>query len=168
MTVETIIEVPVRRHVLVSDRPFADVLAAVNQGIGRPDMQALVTALESSGFSTQFSALAQQAKGSTDLYRFLEIPLDVALDADPASAGKGRLVRLIAGNPVTMSQMAQHVADTGSYAPITILIQELPGEGTRVAYDTMASALAPYRNEAASKVAESLDGEVLGLLRQAT
>jgi hypothetical protein len=30
----------------------------------------------------------------------------------------------------------------GSYAPITILIQELPGGGTQVAYDTVASAIA--------------------------
>ena len=79
-----------------------------------------------------------------------------------------RLVRLIAGNPVTMGEMTRHVADAGSYAPVTILIQERPGGGTRVAYDTVASAIAPYHDAAASQVAQQLDAEVLGLLRQVT
>jgi hypothetical protein len=79
-----------------------------------------------------------------------------------------RLVRLIAGNPVTMGEMTRHVADAGSYAPVTVLIQEMPRGGTRVAYDRVASAVAPYHDAAASEVAERLDTEVLGLLRQVT
>jgi hypothetical protein len=38
--------------------------------------------------------------------------------------------------------------------------------GTRVAYDTVASAIAPYHDAAASEVAQQLDTEVLALLRQ--
>ena len=53
------------------------------------------------------------------------------------------------------------------YAPVTILIQELPGGGTQVAYDTVASAIAPYGDAAASQAAQRLDTEVLGLLRHA-
>jgi hypothetical protein len=67
-----------------------------------------------------------------------------------------------------MGQMTRHVTDAGSYAPVTIFIQEMPGGGTRVAYDTVASAIAPYHDAAASEVAEQLDTEVLGLLRQVT
>jgi hypothetical protein len=37
-----------------------------------------------------------------------------------------------------------------------------------VAYDSVASAIAPYDNAAASEVAGRLDTEVLGLLREAT
>jgi hypothetical protein len=37
-----------------------------------------------------------------------------------------------------------------------------------VAYDTVASAIAPYQNAAASQVAERLDTEVLSLLHHAT
>ena len=100
--------------------------------------------------------------------RFLQLDLDQALTLDPQApdwTGR-RLVRLIAGNPVTMGEMTRHVADAGSYAPVTILIQEMPDGGTRVAYDTVASAIAPYHNAAATEVAEQLDTEVLGLLRQ--
>jgi Domain of unknown function DUF302 len=101
--------------------------------------------------------------------RFLQLDLDTALALDPQAHQDGRrLVRLIAGNPVTMGQMTRHVPDAGSYAPVTILIEELPGGGTRVAYDTVTSEIAPYGDAAASQVAERLDTEVLGLLRQAT
>jgi hypothetical protein len=79
-----------------------------------------------------------------------------------------RLVRLIAGNPVTMGEMTRHVADAGSYAPVTILIEETRGGGTRVAYDSVASAIAPYHDAAAAEVAQRLDTEVLDLLRQVT
>ena len=100
---------------------------------------------------------------------FLQLDLDAALTLDPrarAQAGR-RLVRLIAGNPVTMGQMTRHVPDAGSYAPVTVLVQEISG-GSRVAYDAVASALAPYHDAAASQVARRLDTEVLGLLRQVT
>ena len=102
--------------------------------------------------------------------RFLQLDLDHALSIDPEAqdwTGR-RLVRLIAGNPVTMGQMTRHVPDAGSYAPVTILIEETRGGGARVAYDSVASAIAPYRDAAASEVARRLDAEVLGLLREAT
>src|ERR1700723_1473835 len=79
-----------------------------------------------------------------------------------------RLVRLIAGNPVTMGEMTRHVADAGSYAPVTILIEETREGGTRVAYDSVASAIAPYHDATADDVARRLDTEVLDLLRRVT
>ena len=38
-----------------------------------------------------------------------------------------RIVRFIIGNPLIMRRMVQHVPDAGSYAPVTILIDERPG-----------------------------------------
>ena len=63
--------------------------------------------------------------------------------------------------------MTCHVADAGSYAPVTILIQVLPDGGTRVAYVSVASQIAPYHDAAASEVAQRLDTEVLTLLGEA-
>jgi hypothetical protein len=48
---------------------------------------------------------------------------------------------------------------------VTFLIQELPGGGTRIAYDSVVSEVAGYGDPAALEVAEQLDGEVLTLLR---
>ena len=86
----------------------------------------------------------------------------------PTTRRGRRLVRLIAGNPVTMGQMTRHLPAAGSYAPVTILIQNLAGGRTQVAYDTAASAIAPNGDAAASQVAQRLDTDVLSLLRHAT
>ena len=67
-----------------------------------------------------------------------------------------------------MGQMTRHVPDAGSYAPVTILIQQMPDGGPRVACNSVASAIAPYNAAAAAQVAQRLDAEVLGLLRQVT
>ncbi len=137
-------------------------------GISQPDVESLFRQLAASTSYEQFTSLVRQAQGSAGLMRFLELELDGALALDPqaqSSAGLG-LVRLIAGNPVTMGEMTRHVPDAGSYAPVTILIQELPGGGTRLAYDSVASDIAIYDDPAASQVAENLDSEVLALLRQ--
>jgi hypothetical protein len=165
-----VLDIPVRRHVLTSERPFQVVLDGIYDGINQPDIGALFAELAVCTSYEEFSALVGQAQGSAGLIRFLHLDLDTVLSLDPQArdqAGR-RLVRLIAGNPVTMGQMTRHLPAAGSYAPVTILIQELPGGGTQVAYDTVASAIAPYGDAAASQVARRLDSEVLGLLHDAT
>jgi hypothetical protein len=165
-----VLDIAVRRHVLTSERPFQVVLDGIYDGISQPDTGALFAKLAASASYEQFSALVRQAQGSAGLIRFLHLDLDTVLSLDPKArdqAGR-RLVRLIAGNPVTMGQMTRHLPPAGSYAPVTILIQELPGGGTQVAYDTVASAITPYGDAAASRVAQRLDSEVLGLLHYAT
>jgi uncharacterized protein YidB (DUF937 family) len=169
MASEQVLDVVVHRHVFTSERPFSDVLDGIFDGISQPDTGALFAKLAASTSYEEFSSLVQQAQGSAGLMRFLQLDLDNALALDPqAHQGGRRLVRLIAGNPVTMGQMTRHVTDAGSYAPVTILVEELPNGGTRVAYDTVTSEIAPYGNAAASQVAQRLDTEVLGLLHQAT
>jgi hypothetical protein len=59
-----------------------------------------------------------------------------------------------------------HVSDAGSYAPVTILIDERP-DGVHLSYDRMASLLAPYENAEALKVAKHLDAKVEGLIASA-
>jgi len=170
MASEQVLDVSMRRHVFDSERPFSTVLDGIFDGISQPDIGLLFSKLAASTSYEQYSALVREAQGSAGLMQFLQLDLDSVLTLDPQAPGwtGRRLVRLIAGNPVTMGEMTRHVADAGSYAPVTILIQERPGGGTRVAYDTVASAIAPYHDAAASQVAEQLDAEVLGLLRQVT
>jgi uncharacterized protein (DUF302 family) len=157
MASEEVLAVSIRRHVINGDRPFSAVLDGIYQGIGRPDIAGLFRELSAAASYEEFSSLVGEAQGSAGLMQFLELDLDAALSIDPQGR-PGRLVRLIAGNPVTMGEMTRHVPDAGSYAPVTILVEETPEGGTRVAYDTVASALDP----------EHLDGEVLTLLRRAT
>jgi hypothetical protein len=58
------------------------------------------------------------------------------------------------------------VPDAGSYAPVTILIDER-ADGVHLSYDRMASFLAPYGNPKALKIAQDLDSKVEALLTAA-
>jgi len=75
------------------------------------------------------------------------------------------MVRLIVCNRLIMQQMARHVPDAGSYAPVTVLVDER-SDGVHISYDRMASLLAPYRNSEALAVARDLDKKVETLLSE--
>jgi len=73
---------------------------------------------------------------------------------------------LVLGNPLIMKEMAKLVPDAGSYAPVTVLVDERP-DGVHLSYDRMQSFLKPYGNAAAVKVAKDLDAKVETLLASA-
>jgi len=77
-----------------------------------------------------------------------------------------RIIRLVIGNPLIMKEMAKRVPDAGSYAPVTVLVDER-ADGVHISYDRMASLLAPYGNRDALRVARDLDAKVEDVLRRA-
>jgi uncharacterized protein (DUF302 family) len=76
-----------------------------------------------------------------------------------------KIVRLVIGNPLIMKEMAKRVADAGSYAPVTVLVDERP-DGVHLTYDKMASLLTPYGDAEALAVARDLDCKIERLLRE--
>ena len=158
--------VPIQRVTVRSDRPFDDVVAAVYAGLGRvEDFGALDRRSKKSRDRTEFDAVIEPVAGSSGLIEFLSLDLGGVLAIrDPARSR--RMLRIIAGNPVTMSKMTATVPDAGSYAPVTILVVERD-ESVTLSYDRVASAIAPYAGQEASAVATSLDDAVLTLLRDA-
>jgi uncharacterized protein (DUF302 family) len=74
-----------------------------------------------------------------------------------------RMIRFVIDNPLIMREMAKHVPDAGSYAPITILVDKR-ADGVHLSYDRMASLLAPYNTSEALKVARELNAKVEALL----
>jgi uncharacterized protein (DUF302 family) len=93
---------------------------------------------------------------------FMRLDLGNVLRKRNGSAARESL-RFLVGNPVTMSSMVQHVPDAGSYAPVTILVDERP-DGVQLSYDRMESFLAPYGSPEALNVAQDLDSKVEKLL----
>jgi uncharacterized protein (DUF302 family) len=67
-----------------------------------------------------------------------------------------KIVRFEIDNPLFMKEMVKHVPDAGSYAPVTILVDERP-DSVRLSYNKMAGYLAPYRNSDALATAQKLD-----------
>jgi uncharacterized protein (DUF302 family) len=103
--------------------------------------------------------------GPTGLMLFVELDHGAVLRKE-TGLDKPKIVRLAIGNPLIMKEMAKHVPDAGSYAPVTILIDERP-DGVHLSYDRMASLLAPYENAEALRVAKDLDAKVESLLAAA-
>jgi uncharacterized protein (DUF302 family) len=159
-------KVMVERVTFVSNRSFEDVLRSLDKCIGRPNLAELGRQMNEAPTFEEYASIIHGAVGSADLMEFLRLDLGSVLRKDPAAKAY-KIVRIMAGNPLIMKQMTEHVPDAGSYAPITILVYERE-DGVHVSYDTMASYLAASENEKALQVAKDLDAKVLHLLTEAT
>lgn len=159
-------KVVVERVTFVSNRSFEEVLEQLDKGIGRGNYTELRRRMNEAATFEEFSSIIQGAVGSADLMEFMRLDLGSSIRRDPAAKGY-KIVRIIAGNPLIMKQMVEHVPDAGSYAPITILVYE-QADGVHVSYNTMASHLASSNSEKALQVAKDLDAKVLRLLQEAT
>ena len=153
-----------KRVSVVSTLPFEEVVSRLDSLIAHPDMREFSANLHKTSSPDEVVGLVWKATGGGDLMEFMRFDLGDVLRKRFGQAR--RSLRIVAGNPVTMSSMATHVPDAGSYAPVTILIDER-ADGVHLTYDTMESYLNGYGNEAALEVARELDKEVLTVLEKA-
>ena len=158
-------QMSVDRFSVISSRSFQEVVAAVDQKIGHPDMDKFGREVASSRTEDELENVVQAAVGPTDLMEFLRLDIGGVLRKE-LGEGAPRSLRFIVGNPLIMKQMAKFVPDAGSYAPVTILIDER-SDGVHLSYDRMASFLASYGNAGALRVARDLDAKVETLLEAA-
>jgi uncharacterized protein (DUF302 family) len=159
-------KITVERVTFVSNQSFEEVLGLLDKGIGRPNLGEVGRRMNEARTFEEYASVIRGVVGSADLMEFLRLDLGSALRKDPAVAAY-KIVRIVAGNPLIMKQMTEHVPDAGSYAPVTILVYERE-DGVHVSYDTMASYLAAYGDEKALQVARDLDAKVVRLLTEAT
>jgi uncharacterized protein (DUF302 family) len=155
----------VERFSLTSSRSFEEVLAAINDPIGHPDMAEFWRSVRQARTVGELESTIQKGLGRTGLMSFVQFDHGTIVRKETGS-DRPRMVRLVIGNPLIMKEMAKHVPDAGSYAPVTVLVDERP-DGVHLSYDRMVSFLAPYGNPDALAVAQSLDQKVEDLLRQA-
>jgi uncharacterized protein (DUF302 family) len=158
-------KVEVERFSLTTSRPFESVVSALKAGIGQLDLAAFASASKSSGTFAELEDVINRNMGETGLMLFLEFDHGAVIRKETGLA-KPKIMRLVIGNPLVMKEMAKHVPDAGSYAPVTVLIDERT-DGVHLSYDRMASFLEPYKNLDALKVARELDAKVEKLLNDA-
>jgi uncharacterized protein (DUF302 family) len=159
----TIRKVEIDRLTVTSSKSFEAVLAAFKAAIGRPDMVEFANAIRDTQTFAELEKTVHQSLGDTGLMMFMEFDQGAILRKQ-TGLDKPKIVRFVIGNPLIMKEMAMHVPDAGSYAPVTILVDERP-DGVHLTYDKMASLLAPYRNMEALAVARNLDSKIETLLR---
>jgi hypothetical protein len=157
-------DVAVQRLSLVSAKPFDAVVTTFGSAIGHPDMREFEKDLAAAKSSEELHHVVERAVGKTGIMEFARFDLGLVLAIE--RGGPVRSLRFLVGNPVIMSEMARYVPDAGSYAPVTVLIDERT-DGVHLSYDKMASFLTPYGNAEALKVAKDLDSKVENLLKAA-
>jgi uncharacterized protein (DUF302 family) len=158
-------QVQVERFSVISSKTFKEVVAEFEKAIGHPDMNAFAKNVRAAKTYDELEQIVRAATGPSELMEFTRMDLGEVLHKGSGVAARQSL-RFIVGNPVIMSQMVQPVPDAGSYAPVTILIDERP-DGVHLSYDRMASFLSPYGSSEAQKVAMDLDSKVERLLAAA-
>jgi uncharacterized protein (DUF302 family) len=158
-------EVKVQRFSLTTSRSFEAVVASLKAGVGRLDLAAFASASKSPGSFAELEEVINRDVGKAHLMLFLEFDHGAVIRKE-TGLDKPKIVRLVIGNPLVMKEMAKHVPDAGSYAPVTVLVDERD-DGVHLSYDRMTSFLSPYENPDAQKVARELDSKVERLLNNA-
>jgi uncharacterized protein (DUF302 family) len=154
-----------RRWSIISQKPFDAVVAAVEAKIGRPNMGEFASSMAAAATYEDMQKVVQGSVSEIGLMEFMRLDHGAVL-AKAGVDGNPKIVRLVIGNPLIMQSMARLVPDAGSYAPVTMLIDQRP-DGVHLSYDEMASFLAPYGNAEASRIAQDLDAKVKRLLESA-
>jgi uncharacterized protein (DUF302 family) len=158
-------KIEIERFSLISSKPFDQVVAAVNAGIGHPDMDEFRRSTHEARSFVELKSAIEKGLSKAGLMLFMQLDQGAALQKETGQ-DTPRIIRLLIGNPLIMKEMAKYVPDAGSYAPVTVLVDER-ADGVHLSYDRMASFLAPYANRDALDVARDLDSRVEDLLRTA-
>src|SRR5580704_12201696 len=158
-------KVEMERFTVTSSKPFDAVVAAIRASIGHPNMSELWQATQRATTAAELEAAIQPTLGKTGLMAFVEFDHGMVVRKGTENHSL-KMIRLVIGNPLIMKEMAKRVPDAGSYAPVTVLVDER-ADGVHVSYDRMASLLAPYGNPDALSIARDLDDKVEDLLQKA-
>ena len=155
----------IERISVTSSKSFAAVVEALEAAIGHPNIAELEQIRKGAGSFAELERAIQHVLGRTDLMLFTKLDLGAILRKE-SGHDSPKIVRLLVGNPLIMKEMAKYTPAAGSYAPVTILVDERP-DGVHLAYDRMVSFLAPYENAHSLAIARMLDVKVESWLREA-
>src|SRR5580704_7092820 len=162
---EMIRHIEIERFSLTSSKSFDQVVAALNAAIGHPDMAEFWRSTHEARSFAELKSAVEKGLSKAGLMLFMQLDQGAVVQKETGQ-DTPRIIRLLIGNPLIMKEMAKHVPDAGSCAPVTVLVDER-ADGVHLSYDRMASFLAAYGNRDALQVAEDLDSKIETLLREA-
>jgi uncharacterized protein (DUF302 family) len=158
-------QISVQRFSVISSKKFDHVVAKLAAAVGHPDVRAMFKNIGLAKKYDEVEKIIQPGVGPTGLMEFMRFDHGGVLRKDHGEKAP-RVMRFLIGNPLIMKKMVEHVPDAGSYAPVTILVDERK-DGVHISYDTMVSLLTPYGNAEALEVARDLDAKVEAVLNDA-
>ena len=152
----------VERVTVTSRKSLQNVLSKLDAAVRHPNIEEFWKHMTAAKTKLEMEKVVQSALGSSGFMEFARFDHGGVVHKGE-SGNHPKVFRLVIGNPLIMREMVKHVPDAGSYAPVTILIDER-SDGVHLSYDRMASFLATYQNTEALKVARELDAKVEALL----
>jgi uncharacterized protein (DUF302 family) len=152
------------RFSVISTKPFEVIVAALEAAVGHPDMVEFVKEIQGALTFAELNNVIHRSLGRTGLMMFMKFDLGAILRKENG-LNTPKIVRFLIGNPLIMKEMVRHIPDSGSYAPVTVLVDERP-DGVHLSYDKMVSLLAPYKNPEALVVARDLDSKIECLIQE--
>lgn len=155
----------VQRLTVTSPKPFEDVVAAFEAAIGHPNLSEFLSAMDAAKTNVEMEGIVHGALGKFGFMQFARYDLGAVLRKENGR-DTPKILRYLVGNPLIMKEMVKHVPDAGSYAPVTVLIDERT-HGVYLSYDKTSAFLASYGSSDAMNVARDLDAKVESLLKQA-
>ena len=158
-------KIEIERFSLTSSKQFDEVIAGVNAAIGQPNMAEFGRLTHEARSFAELKSAVEKGLSEAGLMLFMQLDHGAVVRKETGRETP-KMIRFIIGNPLIIKEMAKHVPDAGSYAPVTVLVDER-ADGVHLSYDRMASFLAPYGNSAALEVARNLDKKIENILRQA-
>ena len=157
-------KIEIERFSVTTSKPFDEVIAGVNSAIGHPDMVEFGRLTHEARSFAELKSVVERSLGKAGLMLFMQLDHGAILRKETGNEAP-KIVRFVIGNPLIMKEMAKHVPDAGSYAPVTVLVDER-ADGVHLSYDTVESLLVPYENRDALEVARALDMKIEVLLRE--
>ena len=158
-------KIEIERFSVISSKPFDQVVAAVDAAVGHPDMTEFGRSTHEARSFAEHKSAIEKGLSEAGLMLFMQLDHGAILRKE-TGRDTPRIIRFIMGNPLIMKEMAKHVPDAGSYAPVTVLVDER-ADGVHLSYDRMSSFLAAYGNPEALWVAKDLDNKVETFLHEA-
>ena len=116
-------KIEIERFSLITSRGFDEVLGALNATIGHPDMTEFWKSTQQTPSAAELESTIEKAVGKTGLMLFVAFDHG-AIISKMTGREKSRIIRFVIGNPLIMKEMAKHIPDAGSYAPVTVLVDE--------------------------------------------
>jgi len=150
----------------VSQRPFAEVVAAFEEAIGNVEGDTLSQVTRESKSAEEFQERVKKFEGSSGFMLFLKVEHGPWM----AKAGlQGRGTQYILGNPLLAQTMIRYSIDVGLYVPVRMLVYADPESGAgRVAFDLPSSALARLGDPRVNDAVKALDEKMAALAELVT
>ena len=155
-----------RYQVHVSNRSFAEVVAALEAAVGSVECEVFDHELSEARDPSDFEARMHTHESTSGFMRFHTIDHGAWLAA-LGSSGQARMYTI--GNPLIARTMIKHDLGVGLNVPVRIAVYQEPSSGkVHVSYNLPSSLMSALDNKDVSEAVHALDAKLIALAEKAS